>query len=106
MGAGRGVKLDLGKARWDLLPWRAVAEVVNVLTFGAAKYSDNNWQVVLEEGGRERYFAAAQRHLNAWWLEIENNDEESGLHHLAHAVCCILFLLAEEIGYDPKGENP
>jgi probable DNA repair protein len=41
---------------------------------------------------RERYFSAAMRHLVAW-KEGSTHDLESGLPHLAHAVCCLLFLL-------------
>lgn len=85
-----GKKLDAGKARWDLLPWKATGAIVDVLTFGAKKYSPNNWRKVPE--ARDRYLAAAMRHLVAW-ADGEKRDPESGLHHLAHAGCCILFLL-------------
>jgi hypothetical protein len=85
-----GVKTDTGKARWDLLPWREVGEVVGVLTFGLSKYQPDNWQRV--SGARARYFAAAQRHLTLWWLG-EARDPESGLSHLGHAACCLLFLM-------------
>jgi hypothetical protein len=44
---------------------------------------------------KPRYFDAAQRHLWAWW-EGEARDPESGLPHLAHAVACLLFVLALE----------
>jgi hypothetical protein len=81
---------DTGKARWDLLPWRSVGEVVRVLTHGAVKYAPDNWQKVPEP--RNRYFAAAVRHLTTWW-DGEKVDPESGLSHLAHAVCCLLFLM-------------
>ena len=85
-----GRKDDPGKARWDLLPWKQVKSVVDVLTFGARKYADNNWQAV--ESPRERYFAAVMRHIEAWWGG-EKNDFESGLHHLAHAACCLIFMM-------------
>lgn len=85
-----GVKYDKDKARWDLLPWREVAEVVAVLTHGAKKYADDNWKSV--EDSEDRYFAAAMRHLTAWW-EGDCYDPESKQHHLAHAVCCLLFLM-------------
>ncbi len=88
MNAGR--KDDSGKAPWHLLPWGAVAEVVRVLAFGAAKYAPDNWQQVAQPG--DRYFSAAQRHLVAW-RQGERVDPESGLPHLAHAACCLLFLL-------------
>lgn len=86
----KGVKKDGEKDRWDLLPYGPVAEVVKVLTFGARKYSDDNWQQVPQ--ARKRYFAAAMRHLVAWFRG-ERYDPESKIHHLAHAVCCLLFLM-------------
>jgi len=89
-----GMKFDAEKARYDLLPWRAVHEVVRVLTFGAGKYGPNNWRKV--KHARDRYFAAVHRHLQAWEVG-ERDDAESGLHHLAHAVTNILFLLTLEL---------
>ena len=77
------------KDRWDLLPWRAVGDVVKVMSYGALKYAPGNWVKVPE--WRWRYYAAALRHLTAWWLG-EKLDSDSGLPHLAHAVCCILFM--------------
>jgi hypothetical protein len=87
-----GIKFDDGpeKLRWDLLPWEEVEQVVKVLTLGASKYADHNWKFVPEN--RSRYFAAAMRHLVAWF-KGEKLDKESGLNHLAHALCCVLFLL-------------
>lgn len=85
-----GRKDDSGKPMWHLLPWRQVERIVDVLTFGAKKYEPNNWQKVPD--WRNRYFAAAMRHLTAWF-EGERQDPESGMHHLAHAGCCILFML-------------
>jgi hypothetical protein len=98
-----GAKQDRGKRRWDLLPWRAVGVVVDVLTFGAQKYSEFNWVHVPK--ARERYFAALQRHLTDWW-NGEANDPETGFSHLAHAICCALFLLALEIGDVGPGKSP
>jgi hypothetical protein len=85
-----GQKHDEGKPRWDLLPYGPLADVVAVLTHGAKKYADDNWQKV--PGAKRRYFRAGMGHLIAWWSG-EKHDTESGLPHLAHAVCCLLFLL-------------
>lgn len=52
------------KRRWDLIPYEALGHVVDVLTHGAKKYAPDNWQHVA--GWRERYFAAAMRHVTAW----------------------------------------
>jgi len=87
-----GIKHDKGKARWDLIPWDGLEEIVNVMTFGADKYGDRNWEKGL---GYSRVWAAAIRHM--WkWFHGEAVDSETGLSHLAHAGCCLLFLLAYE----------
>lgn len=88
--SGQGKKFDGGKTRWALLPWKAAAKVVEVLEFGAKKYGPNNWQSL--ENGVERYNEAAIRHISAR-MQGEKSDPETGLPHLAHAGCCILFAL-------------
>ena len=85
-----GRKFDDGKARWDLLPWVATSEVVAVLTAGAKKYAPENWRYVPE--WHWRYHAATLRHIVAW-ARGEKIDPETGLHHLSHAICCLMFLL-------------
>ena len=85
-----GIKYDGDKPRWELLPIYPVEETVKVLTYGAKKYDDDNWRKV--KPLRQRYYAAALRHIFAWW-KGEKLDPESGLHHLAHAICCLIFLM-------------
>lgn len=92
------MKFDAGKDRWDLVPFDALLPVVKVLTYGAVKYAPDNWKKLPD--ARERYVAAMLRHFTAWRLG-ERDDPESGLHHLAHAACCLLFLL----WFDLRGEN-
>jgi hypothetical protein len=84
-----GLKYDRDKPRWDLLPLNPVKDIVDVLTFGAAKYGPNNWRHV--DNAHERYYAALMRHIVAY-RGGEINDPESGLPHLAHAMCCLVFL--------------
>jgi len=86
------------KERYDLVPFAALREVTRVLGFGARKYGDENWRKV--ERARGRYLAATFRHVIAW-QQGETNDAESGLHHLAHASCCLFFLLAFELNEPP-----
>lgn len=88
-----GQKFDSGKARCDLLPPLAVLDIAKVLTFGALKYAPNNWKKV--ENAKERYIAAALRHQLAY-MSGEIYDQESGLPHLAHASCCLMFILELE----------
>jgi len=61
-----------------------------VLTYGSIKYEDNNWMHV--NPPKDRYFSAMIRHITAW-KGGERIDKESGLSHLAHAGCCLLFLM-------------
>ena len=87
---GQGRKDDSAKIRYSLLPVGAVNQVVQVLEFGSKKYADNNWQKV--ENSRTRYYDAAMRHIDAW-LNGDLKDAETGLPHLAHAICCLMFLM-------------
>ena len=88
-----GRKDDDGKARFDLLPPDALWEVVRVYTAGAGKYGDRNWEKGIRYG---RVFAAICRHAFSWWRG-ERADEETGIHHLAHAAWNCLALLAYEL---------
>jgi hypothetical protein len=95
--AATGVKYDGSKRRYSLLPWAAVRSVVDVLEYGARKYAPDNWRKVPD--ARRRYYDATMRHVDAWWAG-ELLDSESHLPHLAHAACCVIFLLAFEL--DPS----
>ena len=100
-----GIKHDAKKdSRPDLLPFRALDEISKVLAHGAEKYDDDNWQKLPKL--RRRYLGASLRHVIKWRLG-ESHDNESGLHHLAHFACDVLFILSAEIGFDPamKGDD-
>lgn len=93
----KGNKLDDGKARWDLLDFKHLNNVAEVLTAGAAKYSPDNWKKVPD--AKNRYFAALLRHIAAY-KQGELVDKEDGLSHLAHAACNLMFL-----DYFERGEK-
>jgi len=97
-----GRKFDGGKLQYGLLPPFALKEIVEILTFGAEKYEPDNWKKVPD--AKRRYFDAAQRHLWAW-KSGEQNDQETGKNHLAHAMCCIMFLLERDLFDDEEWEN-
>lgn len=84
-----GTKYDQDKRRWDLLPYGAIEEIVQVFEYGAAKYGEGNWRLGFQ---KSRLFSATMRHLLADWRG-KYADPESGLPHLAHAACNILFML-------------
>lgn len=89
-----GRKFDQEKPRMDLLPPLATLEVAKVLTFGANKYEPNNWKYVPD--ATNRYTAGALRHIFATMAQ-EQLDPESGLDHLAHAICCLMFILEDRL---------
>lgn len=87
-----GKKNDTEKPRTDLLPTAPLFAIAEVLGFGAKKYAAHNWRGGIEYS---RLIGAALRHLLAY-NDGEDKDPESGLSHLAHAGCCVLFLLEQE----------
>lgn len=87
-----GIKFDMGKLRYDLLPPETLEAIVQVLTYGANKYDDNNWHKV----EKFRYVGAMMRHFEAY-RKGQQLDAESGFHHLAHAASCVIFLLSKEL---------
>lgn len=84
-----GRKFDGGKLQYGLVPPNALEAMVEILTFGAEKYEPDNWKRVPD--AKRRYFDALQRHLWAW-KKGEQCDQETGKNHLAHALCCLMFL--------------
>ncbi len=99
--ADAGVKKDDGKLPFHLLPHDALTEVVKVLQFGENKYSARNWELGMHWS---RPYAALMRHMFAWWRG-QARDPETNLSHLAHAICCALFLLAfwlRNVGTDDR----
>lgn len=97
-----GTKFDQAKTQWGLLPWDALERVAQVMTYGASKYGNDNWR-----GGFKwrRVFSAAMRHLVAWMKGIDN-DEETGISHLAHAACNILFLITFSLEGSGEDDRP
>ena len=89
-----GKKYDGDKAKLYLLPPKSILEVGKVLTYGAEKYDAENWRKV--DDLQNRYTSAALRHIFAH-IDGEDADEETGLSHLAHAMCCLLFKLEDEL---------
>ena len=87
----KAIRFDAGKTDWSLVPWDSVEEIVKVLEFGKVKYAAWNWS---SNGGFKymRVFNSTMRHLLAW-ARGEDKDPESGLSHLSHAACNLLFII-------------
>jgi hypothetical protein len=89
---GTALKFDGGKLPLHLLSTEAINQTAAVLAFGAQKYAEHNWRKGFVWS---RPLSAAMRHITAF-NDGEDKDPESGLSHLAHAACCIMFLLEFE----------
>jgi hypothetical protein len=89
---GTALKFDDGKLPFHLLSTEAMNQTAAVLAFGAEKYAEHNWRKGFVWS---RPLSAAMRHITAFNAG-EDKDPESGLSHLAHAACCIMFLLEFE----------
>lgn len=97
----QAVKHDADKAPWDLLPHEAVNGMLQVLAFGRQKYDAHNWRKGM---AWSRFIAAAYRHLTAF-LAGDDIDDESGLPHIDHLMCCVAFLSTyqkQQLGDDDR----
>ena len=102
MGQESAGRFSEGKIRHDLVaPW-ALNEIARVYTYGTIKYSDDNWWKGLR--WKRDVFGCILRHV--WkWFRGERNDDESNLHHLAHAAWNCMALMEYErnkIGVDDR----
>ena len=86
------IKHDSGKPGMNLLSREALEQIALVMDFGKQKYAAHNWR---QGCAWSRPLSAAIRHIMAF-NDGEDKDPESGLSHLAHAACCIMFLLEFE----------
>lgn len=83
-----GTKHDAGKPPMGLLSGIALRGLATVLGFGKGKYAAHNWR-----GGIawSRLIDACVRHLFAF-IDGEDIDPESGLPHIDHLACDVMFL--------------
>jgi hypothetical protein len=100
--AAGGRKDDAAKAPMHLIAPELLWALSDVLAFGAGKYAPRNWEAGLDWS---RVYSAAQRHLWAWWGG-EDRDPETGLCHLDHAACCLMFLIAYERRQAGRDDRP
>lgn len=96
-----GGRADIGKLRYDLLPPYPIQQLVKILSGGADKYGDKNWEKGM---AWSRCYASLMRHLMAWWMG-EDKDKESGESHLAHAMCNLVFLMEYERTHPEKDDR-
>jgi hypothetical protein len=80
----------LAKPSIAAVPPIAVFEIGRVMVNGAEKYGRFNYREHAVTSST--YYDAAMRHLMSWW-DGEENADDSGLSHLAHAAACLCILL-------------
>ncbi len=86
------LKLDSGKTEYHYISPIFMEQLSRVLTFGAKKYTAHNWRSGFKWS---RVLSACFRHIYAW-MGGQDKDPETGISHLAHAACCLMFLLEFE----------
>lgn len=87
---GGGLRHNSGKLRYDLVHPKAHEGMVKVLTKGAAKYAERNW----EKGMKWSFvIQSLERHL-ASFKAGEDYDPETGCLHVDHMQCNAHFLSA------------
>lgn len=87
-----GIKHDLGKPQCSLISSVALMQLAEVLSFGAKKYDSHNWRNGFVWS---RVMDAALRHIYKY-NSGELIDPETGLSHLSHAFCNLMFLIEFE----------
>ena len=97
---------DSGKSRVDLIPVLATEELGRVMAYGAEKYSIHNWAKHAGRWSWSQLIASALRHIYAW-MRGEDDDKESGLNHLAHAMANLAMLIdLQVLGKGEDDRNP
>jgi hypothetical protein len=94
-------RFNSGKNRLELIDSWVMDRLGEVLTHGAEKYELQNWRnglSFLETIG------SLKRHISKFEKGSEDYDRESGLHHLAHGMANIMFLLYY-VKYHPEMDD-
>ena len=89
-------RLGMAKVPLALIPGPALVHMGEAFRDGAVKYGPANWRD--EPVTTSTYVNAALRHILSYY-DGETNAEDSGVHHLGHALGCLAIILdAEEQG--------
>lgn len=83
-------------ATWSVMPRWVMLQVGRVMSVGAAKYGAFNYRE--SSISASTYQDAIERHL-ALWFDGEDNDDETGVSHLASVIAsCALLMDAQATG--------
>ena len=87
--------IGLTKPSLSAVPMRSVYEMSKAMNDGASKYGRFNWRENSVDS--DVYIDATLRHLNSW-NDGQNQAQDSGVHHLAHAMACLSIIIDAELG--------
>ena len=96
----KGLRFNNGKTRHDLVPAFPQEQYAKVLTLGAEKYAERNWELGMRWS---KILSSLERHLQAI-KNGEDYDKETGLLHSAHVMCNAAFLTQYYKTY-PQGDD-
>ena len=95
-----------GKPAMEMVPFNALLSVADVMGYGETKYvrkSPDELNYLHGKGVEPKeLLAGAMRHIAKYMLGQEY-DDESGMHHIAHAASDCMMAL--EVIYKRKGQN-
>lgn len=97
---GSGARYNDGKTAFELIPGIALEDCARVFDYGRRKYAAWNWAKGM---AWMVPFGCLLRHLYAW-ARGEDNDPESSLPHLGHAMCNLVMLSTFARTY-PEGDD-
>lgn len=80
----------INKPSISAIPPVAILILGQAMEVGRAKYGLFNWRDA--DVSVSTYYNAAQRHLMAY-LDGQNRDPETNVHHLGHAMACLAIIL-------------
>jgi hypothetical protein len=83
------LRFNKGKAQIHQVPSSAITGMAEVLGYGETKYGKYNWA---KGNDFSVPFDSAMRHMLKFW-DGEDLDDESGFHHLKHALTNLAILL-------------
>lgn len=83
------LRFNKGKPQIHQVPSSAITGMAEVLGYGETKYGKYNWA---KGNDFSVPFDSAMRHMLKFW-DGEDNDDESGFHHLKHALTNLAILL-------------
>ncbi len=100
MKKDEGLRYNAGKTRHDLVPAYAQEQYARVMTIGANKYAERNWEKGM---AWSKVLASLERHLQAI-KRGEDYDPETLVLHSAHIMCNAAFI-TEYYKIYPEGDD-